>query len=182
MIEIALMVLKKIDPRVWIGLLVGIVLLVAFGWLRAHYIAEGAAPAEKALVDYKAQVKAASDAVVAAAEKHNVEVKAAQDAHNIQVENDHAQAVTKITAERDDARSRVNTAGGLRIKGAICNFGAIGTQAGSPAGDYDAATGTVLLPQSLTDDLLDRASQADQLSEQVRALEEWITLNGFAPK
>ncbi|MDB5937557.1 MAG: hypothetical protein JWQ01_4901 [Massilia sp.] len=82
----------------------------------------------------------------------------------------------KYAAERDATRR----AGGLRIPANVCAGKATGGEQATSAGRPDeSAAATVALPERLETDLYALTKQADELAEQLRALQGWIVDNGF---
>jgi len=104
----------------------------------------------------------------------------AQATTNLKVSNDHETELTQITAQRDAAIAYSNSHGGLRVTRAVCSSAATARTEATSDSRHDATvTGTVALPERTSSDLLRLAADADKVTAQARALQQWIIDNGF---
>jgi hypothetical protein len=102
-----------------------------------------------------------------------------QDATNIQVSQDHQEALDAIQ-QKHDAELAAVRANGLRIPKTVCsNTVTTGTETTSPGGSDDNTSDSVALPEQTSRDLLDLAAEADRTTEIARSCQSWIIKNGF---
>jgi hypothetical protein len=106
-------------------------------------------------------------------------LRSEQDRKNIEVSNDHANKVKTLNAKLSAARAAVAAAGGLRFTPAASNQAGATAHGTSDSGRNADVAGTVALPQSITDDLLSLAAEADRITEVARACQAWIRKQGF---
>lgn len=90
----------------------------------------------------------------------------------------HEQAISDLTKQYDDARAAVRAAGGLRIPASICPGTGADESAGARRPD-ESAPATVALPERVTEDLFVLTRRADEMAEQLRALQGWVKESGF---
>lgn len=106
-------------------------------------------------------------------------IRKANDARNIQLANDHEQALATVrkAAAADDIS--LLDAGGLRVPRSICD--AIGTGAETSSdGDHDAyLAATVQLPHETEQFLKSEADRADEIVETARECQNWVRAQGF---
>ncbi len=163
--------MNPLEPYLlYLKLTAAVLLAVGIFFAGVHW-EKAAWDAEKVQVQ-KTQAKAVSEAIA-----HNAELAAKQQVANQKVEEDHAQAISKLNHDLADARRRINAAGGLRIPSSVCSGIAALSEATSPGVDH--ASSGIALPSQITDDLLDFARDAEATSQQVIDLQEWIKANGF---
>lgn len=123
------------------------------------------------------KIQAAEKAIIIANEKHNQEVYDSNNRKNIEVSNEHTKEMAKIITERDSLRS-----GRVRFTIPVSSCATGRTETAGTSGHNDASTSTAVLPDQATNDLLDLAAEADQLSAQVRSCQNWIVKQGFYGK
>lgn len=91
----------------------------------------------------------------------------------------HEQALSDLDKKYAADLAAVRRAGGLRIPRSTCDAAPAGEQ-GAGTGRSDAASaGTVKLPDRIEADLFTLTKRADELAEQLRALQGWVRDAGF---
>lgn len=124
------------------------------------------------------------DASIKLQMKRSKEMTAEQDRHN-RIERETSEQyqtnLSKLVAERDADRAAIKRLGGLRISATACNASGTGTTAESPGsiGTDASSPETIPLPQQIESGLWDITDEADEVSEQLRALQEWIIKEGL---
>lgn len=92
----------------------------------------------------------------------------------------HDKALSTLDHHYADDLAAVRRAGGLRIPAVACTRTAAASGEAAGAGRPDeASSATVELPERTQERLFDLTLRADQLAEQLRALQGWIRSNGF---
>jgi hypothetical protein len=88
-------------------------------------------------------------------------------------------AITQLTHDAAADVAAVKRAGGLRITAPAraCKSTAAAESAG-PSQPDETGTETLRLPVTIEDGLFDLANDADEVSEQLRALQAWVRDNG----
>lgn len=113
---------------------------------------------------------------------------AAQRAQRIQAFNEakarkaseeHEKALSDLRARYAADLAAVRAAGGLRIPATACAGTSAAEQGASPGGPHEASPGTIKLPDRIESDLFAMTKRADDLAEQLRALQGWVRDNGF---
>ena len=98
---------------------------------------------------------------------------------NVEVSNAHQQQVDKLDKDLADARATIKRNGGLQYRDSEANT-ATGDSKASGNSGYDAdTTGTRTLPESITEQLLNNAAEADRVTEVARACQNWVVTHGF---
>ena len=97
---------------------------------------------------------------------------------NLAVSQDHERALLEIRTKYDADIAAARASGGLRLPRSVCTT-TTGAKAASGGGSDETATATIVLPATITDDLFDFARQADEVTEQARACQNWIRANQF---
>jgi hypothetical protein len=111
--------------------------------------------------------------------KHDQQVKL-NDAKARKAADTYENAIDQITKHAAADIAAVKRAGGLRIAAPpphACRLAATAEGPGAVESHEEAAS-TVRLPQPVEDGLFGIAADADQVSEQLRALQAWIRDNG----
>lgn len=130
----------------------------------------------------KAQMIDAQSKLIASHVVEIEELRKKQDLNNVQVSEDHQKALDELAKKHDADLARVRAAGGLRLPRSICSGPVITTpEAASNIGRDDNLTGTVALPEQITNDLFSFATDADRVTEIARSCQAWIRKNGFYP-
>lgn len=119
----------------------------------------------------RAMLRQHAEKVAALIEKHN--------STNLKVSQHHEQELDALRRGHDADRAAVDRAGGLRISAAACRDPAARPEAASAVVADEGAAATIRLPREIENDLWNQAAACDALSAQVRALHEWVRLNGF---
>lgn len=92
----------------------------------------------------------------------------------------HAKALSDLKTKYDASIAAVRAAGGLRISRTIClDNNATTTETTSASRPDEASAGTVALPTVVEERLFNLTKEADELSEQLRALQNWVKANGL---
>ncbi len=144
------------------------------GW---HY---GSAHVQHKWDSDKAAVVSASLKLVQQHAKEITDLKTSQAKHNLEVSNAHETSVQVLNTALADARAVVSSHGGLRVAAGICaGRTAPPASAASNSGHDAAVTATVALPDDVTNNLLQLASEADKVTEVARACQAWVRKQGF---
>jgi hypothetical protein len=122
---------------------------------------------------------------LAAAKQHAYDLAAAaeqiQRAHNFnnakarKASEDHAKALSDLSSKYAADLAAIRTAGGLRIPASACASAAQSASAGRPD---ESSAATVQLPERIESGLFALTKRADELAEQLRALQGWVRDNG----
>ena len=125
-------------------------------------------------------ITAATDKLRAA---HAAEVKRLAGIHqqvNEKVSHDHDQAIADLRRERAADIRDAERRGGLRISAGVCRdtSGTLALAEGALR-HHEETAGTIRLPQQVEADLWALAGDADEVTEQLRACQAWITASGF---
>jgi hypothetical protein len=148
---------------------------VAIGsWHTGAKLARSDCQAEKIALQ-QAQQKALLDQVA-----KNDAILKDQQAKARKASDDHEKALSDLQAKYDAAIAANRAAGGLRVPRTVCDQPAASAQTSSASRPDEASPGTVELPQRIEDDLFALTKRADELAEQLRALQQWIKDNGLA--
>ncbi|MES2729930.1 MAG: lysis system i-spanin subunit Rz [Pseudomonadota bacterium] len=104
----------------------------------------------------------------------------AQEETTIKVSEDYERALNEVKEKHDADLLAVRRAGGLRVPRSICNSPAAAASetTSNSSGDADT-TGTVSLPETITNDLFSEAKRADEVAEIARACQSWIRQQGY---
>lgn len=162
------------------GLLAG--LLAWFAWGRVYdHVYDTGVMAERAIWQKKERQLLLDQAELRRI--HTAEMRRIAGLHqqvNEKVSQDHEQAITDLRRDRAADIRAAEQRGGLRISAGVCRGEAgAGTEAARPGGRDEETTGTVRLPQQVEADLWALAGDADEVTEQLRACQSWITRQGF---
>lgn len=131
------------------------------------------------------QANATKDAEIAALAKNGTANAALQtkfNQTNVKVSTGHETEVDKNRSDYSADRVAADRAGGLRIPSPVrakCDRPAASAQVADAVKPDEEAASTVRLPRELEDRLWTRAEEADALSAQIRAMQAWVTENGF---
>jgi hypothetical protein len=101
------------------------------------------------------------------------------DAKNRRISNAYEKRLAILREGRDADRRAVDAAGGLRIDRAACDGFAAGAETAGAGRRDEGTAGTVRLPREIESRLFDLADAADEVTEQARACQQWITEHGF---
>lgn len=122
---------------------------------------------------------ARAKAVAALVNKYDVERRAAE-AKARAATAAHDKALSDLDHHYETDLAAVRRAGGLRIPApASCRPAAAAGEATGASGPDEAGAGTVELPERTQERLFGLTLRADQLAEQLRALQGWVRANGF---
>jgi hypothetical protein len=93
----------------------------------------------------------------------------------------HEKALAEVTEKYAADVADLKRRGGLRIPASICAArpAAAAGQAASAGRPDEGSAETVQLPERIEDGLFKLSKRADDLAEQLRALQGWIRANGF---
>lgn len=114
---------------------------------------------------------------LAAAHAKNARIQSFNEANARKASAQHEQAISDLTKTYAKARADVRAAGGLRIPASICP-GSGSPESASTSGLNESTPATVPLSDRITDNLLELTYKADQVAEQLRALQGWVKSNG----
>jgi len=162
------------NPYLIIG---GLLLLiaVAFGGAQVGRKLERTAWQQKEIATAAQNQKELNDAIQAAQRQELFNQAKARKATE-----DHVQAINDLNQKYAAALIAVKSAGGLRVnRAAVCDSTTASNQGTSTSGSHETSAGTVELPQSTQASLFELVKRADELAEQLRALQGWIKDNGF---
>lgn len=125
---------------------------------------------------------------LAAAKQHAYDLAAAaeqiQRAHNFnnakarKASEDHAKALSDLSSKYAADLAAIRAAGGLRIPASACAGTAPANQGTSAGRPDEASAATVQLPERIESRLFAMTKRADELAEQLRALQGWVKDNG----
>ncbi len=91
----------------------------------------------------------------------------------------HEKALSDLQSKYDAGIAAVRASGGLRVARTICLDQDATTAKSTGAGRPDeASAGTIQLPERVEGDLFALTKRADDLAEQLRALQLWVKENG----
>lgn len=128
----------------------------------------------------KAQLIDAESKLILEHGKEMEALRQKQFATNILVSQEYQEALDAIQQKHDADLAAVRAAGGLRVPRAICTSTVTtGPQAASNGGPDANASATIALPEQITNDLFDLATEADRVTEIARSCQSWIIKNGF---
>lgn len=147
---------------------------VAIGsWHTGAKLARSDCQAEKIALQ-QAQQKAIIDQVA-----KNDAILKDQQAKARKASDDHEKALSDLQTKYDAAIAANRAAGGLRVSRSVCDQPPASPKTTSAGGPDEAGARTVELPQRVEDDLYALTKRADELAEQLRALQQWIRDNGL---
>jgi len=156
--------------------LIGVLFAAVFGY--GHHL--GSKGVQARWDSEKAQTTIAIAKLKDENEKHNAEILAQHQADNVKVSQDHEQALQAVTQKYNTDLAAIKSRGGLRIPVSACSSSTTtGTKATSDSGRNEDSTGTIALPEQITNDLFSFANEADEVTEQLRACQSWIVRSGF---
>lgn len=116
---------------------------------------------------------------IAARTAENERTRLEQEATTRRIADAYETEIAELRRAAAADRAAVNRAGGLRVPRAVCDPPA-GTTEATGAGQRDEAlAGTVRLPREVEDGLWSLADEADEVTEQARACQAWISQQGF---
>ena len=130
--------------------------------------------------DWNVQKTKDEQAQIELVRKHGEEVAAIQKKHDQdnQTTTENYQRAIDENSKKYDAAVAAVRAHGLRLPASVCP--ATGpTETASATSSNAPPTGTIPLPDDIANNLLAEARRADEVTEQARACQSWITLNGF---
>lgn len=125
---------------------------------------------------------------IAAAERHSLELASAisraqriesfNEAKARKASADHEKALSELGSKYAADLAALRAAGGLRIPASACGGAAPATQGASTGRPDEASAATVQLPERIESGLFALTKRADDLAEQLRALQGWVRDNG----
>lgn len=121
----------------------------------------------------------AQDKLIAAHAQEIDKLQAKQAAINVKVGTEHDAALQAIWNKYNADLAAARAAGGLRIPATVCRAVATTPETTSNVGHDDDTTGTVALPDYITEHLYNLAAEADRTTEVARSCQNWIRQNGF---
>lgn len=171
-----------------IKLLVAIVVLTLTAFFSYRYGLDVGETKEKA--QWQEREKKFTDAEILLRKEHGKKVAKLVELHqqsNLKNTYDHENALDKVRTELAAARAESRRLGGLRIAvpASACRGpeqGSTGAQTAGASQRDEATTLTIALPERVEANLWSIAGQADEVLEQARACQAWITANGFYGK
>lgn len=107
------------------------------------------------------------------------EINRKNDQNNNEVSNNYQKAIDE-NSKKYEAAIVAARSHGLRLPASVCSATRT-TETASTTGANETPTGTVALPDTTTENLLALVKRADEVTEQARACQNWISLNGFSP-
>lgn len=163
MIAALWLLIKGINPRIYLGIALCIATLYGFHAFKTRYIEDGkeAVYLEWKIADTEREKKE-NDARIAE-QQH-------QAAINESIKKDHANEISKIHTSYSASKR-------LRIPASACNKSAEATSAN--ASDATIAT-AITLPEPIESNLWDLIMEADIMLANYRALQEFVKLNKLA--
>lgn len=171
--------LLLLNPYLWLGICVWTAAVAGY----AHQAgAESGRDAERGL--WLNKEGARKDAEVTAVVKDStarVQLQEKFNNTNVKVSTAHENENTARRRAAADDRAAADARGGLRIPApaTVRDCPAAATEAADAGGPDEEAAGTIRLPREIENDLWAAAEEADALSAQIRAMQEWLLLNGF---
>lgn len=119
-----------------------------------------------------------NDALVAEIDKRGRDQKFNEAKARKATEN-HEKALSNLDQKYAIEIAATRRAGGLRIPANVCPAKAAGGEQTASAGRPDEGAATIQLPERVETDLYALTKRADEMAEQLRALQGWIVDNGF---
>lgn len=155
---------------------IGVLIVVLYGF--GHH--QGAKAVQGRWDASKALFLAAQDKLITDHVKDIEKLMDEQDATNRKVSNDHEDALQRLGEKYDRDIAAVAATGGLRLPSSICSGSvATATETASNSGHHEDFAGTVKLPEETERNLFSEAKRADEIVEQLRTCQSWISGNGF---
>lgn len=167
MITFILVFLRKINPRVYLGIALCIATLYGFHILKTRYIEQGKALIyqEWKIADLKRKEQENSDRI--AEQQH-------QAAINQQVKKELEIEINKIHTSYANLKR-------LRLPKSTCvQPDSVTTAAGASIAN-EATAATIALPEPIERNLYELTQEADTMLSNYRALQEFVKLNNLAP-
>jgi hypothetical protein len=161
-----------INPWAIVGALV-LLTSVGFGGAAVGRKIERTGWQEKEIKTAQASQKTLSDAIANAQR-----IQLNQDATARKVVTTYENALSDLS-KKYSAAVAIGKSSGLRVSRAICDASPLPTVGASTVSTDDGTADTVLLPSQLTESLYDAAKRADEATEQLRGLQEWIKAAGY---
>lgn len=166
------------EPYLLLGKIGAVAALFVGAYATGHHQGENAVQA--VWDSSKAQSLQAQNKLISDHAQEIADLQKKHDADNIKVSEDHEQALQTLNAKYDSAVAANHASGGLRVSRSICSGPATtGTETASNGGHNETASASVELPNDVTERLFRLARQADEVTEQARACQNWIVKNGF---
>jgi TolA-binding protein len=169
-----------------IAALAALVALIAAGiGIHVHGVSQGKKIERAEWQDKEIQRQQAQNKLLIRHAEDMARTQLENDTKNRKVSDDYENRMAVLRQGRDSARATrdADPDGGLRISAAVCNPVAAGTETAGTSKRDEAAPGTISLPVTLENDLwhlVDDADTAhDEITEQARALQNWIKTHGF---
>jgi hypothetical protein len=167
MIAALWLLIKGINPRVYLGL--GLCVAALYGWhkLTGHYIEIGRQEVRTEWVIEKAEYEEkANDA--------RIEEQQKQATINESVKKGHANEISKI-------RASIASAPKLRVGSAICGEFVKSPEATSTSGSIEADTRTRVVRDDIDRDIKSLELVVEEAFATCRSAQKFITANGLAP-
>tara|TARA_R110000868_G_C10972514_1_gene770262 strand:+ start:2047 stop:2550 length:504 start_codon:yes stop_codon:yes gene_type:complete len=161
------LLIKGINPRVYLGIALCIVVLYGFHEFKNRYIEQG-----KALIYQEWKIADAERE-----EKENdarIEEQQKQASINESIKKGHAHEIAKI-------RASITSAPKLRVGSAICGEFAKSPEATGTSGGVEADTGTRLVRDDIDRDIKSLELKVEEAFATCRAAQKFITANELAP-
>lgn len=167
-----------LNPYLWLALIVWTALVACY----AHEVgSESGRDAERALwLNQEGARKDATITAVVADSTSRAKQQDHQNQTNVKVSTKHEAEVQTNRNEYRADRAAADRTGGLRIAipATVCNHPAATTEGADAFEPDESAATTVRLPREVENDLWSAAEEADALSAQIRAMQEWVRANG----
>lgn len=167
-----------LSPTFWLFVCIWTAFIAGYGH---HAGSESGRDAERALwLKQEGARKDAMIAAVAADTASRAAIQAKQNQTNVKVSTAHENEIEQGRTGAIADRAAADRAGGLRIPApARRDCHAPTTQAANAVELDEEAAPTVRLPREVEDDLWAAYEEADALSAQIRAMQDWALANGF---
>lgn len=166
--------------RAVIGAIIGALILLGAAWLLYDTGHDAGAASVQADWD-KAERghRLAADKLRAKHDKDMQDLATKYININLKVSEDHEKELRTLRLARDADRRAIDRAGGLRISAAACHPAAATAQTADAGQRDEAGATTIRLPQQVENDLWALADDADEVSAQLRACQDWGRMHGF---